>query len=333
MAKSLLERLALDRRPTGRIADSKRDLAEAVSERAEIDGRIADAERRSEDPATPHDEAELAHRQVADLRFYAKRLDRAITDVRNAIAAKEADAGHHARLKEFDDAKAARDGLTERWQALAPVWGTLVDLFAETAANDTLLAQVNRYRPGGADPLRSAEIEGRGALNEAWWPNSIGQAGEPFQRLVAVDWPHLDRPGFAWSQREAERRAIAAQADSDGARSATVAAAREAASTPEAIAAKAKAEAARFKRFLVSQGRYCGTMLKGIRHRDGVSGVDSEPVGLWMVPEQVRAAEKRGLKLELAPLKEKTRQDGGDFLPTLGRERAESGNTLQVSHP
>ena len=324
MARSLLERLTLNLKSKSRLADCRRDLAEAEQERAGINGRIADAERISEDPATPDADAELAHRQVADLQFYARRLDRAIAEVRAAIAAREADDGHRARLKEFDEAKAARDALAERWRALAPVWGAMVKLFADTAANDSLLAQVNRYRPGSTAPLLSAEIEGRGALNEARWPNSIGQAGEPFQRLIAMEFPHLDKPGFAWSQRAAKFSA-AALFSAEGERQAAAAAAREARNTPEALAAKAAAEAERVKRYLVSQIRYSGGMVTGVRHARGVSGVDNEPVALWMDERQVLAAEKLRLKVELAPLEDKQRDDNDNFLPSLGRGR---GNAL-----
>jgi hypothetical protein len=332
MARPLLERLTLDLKPKSRLADCRRDLAEAEQERGQVDERIADAERLSEDPATPHADAELAHRQVADLQFYAKRLDRAIADVRAAIVAREADDGHRARLKEFDEAKAARDALTERWRALAPVWGTIVELFADTAANDALLAQVNHYRPGSTDPLRSAEIEGRGALNSAYWPNSIGQAGEPFQRLVAMEFPHLDKPGFAWSQRAAERKFSAASLFSaEGERQAAAVAAREARNTPEALAARAAAEAEHVKRYLLSQVRYSGCMVTGVRHRGGVSGVDNEPVPLWLDERQVRAAEKLGLRVDLAPPEEKPREDDSKYLRMLGREYSDTGIALQAS--
>ena len=326
MARPLLERLTLNLKPKSRLADCRRDLAEAEQERAGIDRRIADAERLSEDPATPHADAELAHRQVADLQFYAKRLDRAIADVRAAIADREADEGHRERLKEFDEAKAKRDALTQRWRALAPVWGDIVELLASTAANDALLTQVNGYRPGSTAPLLSAEIEGRGALNDAWWPNSIGQAGEPFQRLVAMEFPHLDKPGFAWSRRAAKFSA-ASLFSAEGERQAAATAAREARNTPEALAAKAAAEAERVKRYLCRQVRYSGCMVTGVRHRDGVSGVDNEPVALWLDERQVRAAEKLGLKVELAPLKDKPGDDDGKFLGTL-QHYANFGNAL-----
>lgn len=293
MGRPLLERLALAHKSTSRISDCKRDLAEAEAERSEIEQRIADCERRSEDPSTPDDEAQLAHRQAADWKFHAKRLDRAIADVRETIAAKLADESHVERRKTFEAAEASRDALVERWNALGPVWDGLITLLADTAANDALIAQINRQRPHGEPALRSAELEARGALNEERWPNSIGQGGEPFQRLTALEWPNLTKPGLAWSLREAERRTIAAQTNRDGAVIAAAAAAREAANTPEA--ARAKAEADRYAHYRVAQARYGGAGRIRVVHRDGIAGIGNEAANLWLDVGQVDAAKAAGL--------------------------------------
>ncbi len=64
------------------------------------------------------------------------------------------------------------------------------------------------------------------------------------------------------------------------------------------------AEAERYKHFLMSRASYCGTMIKGARHRDRVSGVDTSHVPLWLAADQVPVAERLGLVLQELPFKE-----------------------------
>lgn len=64
-------------------------------------------------------------------------------------------------------------------------------------------------------------------------------------------------------------------------------------------------------------------MIKGVRHRDGVSGVDVEPVPLWLDVDQARAAAAMGLKLDPAKPKESA------VLETPSRPRS----ALQMAQP
>lgn len=298
MAKPLLDRIAADLKPAARLADCRRDLAEAEQERADIDARIADAERRSESPSTGEEEARLAHQQAEDWRLYARRLDRGIGDLQHVIAEKEAAQRSEERLGEFTAAQAARDVLVERWRKLGPVFDELFALFADTVANDVLLEHVNRQRPEGSEPLRSAELVARRALNENYWPNSIGMNGEPFRRLTHLEWQFLDKPGRAWppNGRNGLEAATSAIANSLQRALATSAASK----TPEAIEAQRRREAARWTRYEVSQERYRGYAITGIKHRDGAAAVSQHPVSLWMDERQVAAARKAGLRLEKA---------------------------------
>lgn len=319
MAKRpLLERLALDLKPSGRIPDCERDLSEAIAERGEIDQRIADCELRAENPATPDDDAKLALQQAHDWRFYARRLDRAIADVREAIAAKKADESYLERRKQFEAAKVARDGLLEDWARLGAILDSVASLFARTVENDRLLAQVNQHRPRGEEALQSAEVIARGALSDTHWPNSIGQPGAFLERLTAMEWPAFREPGFAWSQREADRRRLA-EADEAARLARAAALAKEAAAnTPEARQAKAEAEAARYRLKQLSPIRYRGAGRIPVRHRDGTAGIGAESAQLWMDEKQVAAAKEAGLiveDVEAAGLK----VEALPFLETLGR--------------
>ena len=327
MTKDILNRVAASLRPNSRLPDCKRTLTEAETEHAGLEVRIAEADRNASNPSVPDEDARQAVERSNDFRLYQRRLARGIDELRAVVKMKEDARRSEERMTAYAAAKEARDALTMRWDGPGrSAYALLMRLFADTRSNDQAIARANRMLPEGAECLRSAEVEARSSANEARW-----RSGDEFTRLTSLDWHNFDRPGFAWSPREAERREIAASINADGARIAAAAAAREAANTPQALAAKAAAEAERVKRYLVSQIRYSGGMVTGVRHARGVSGVDNEPVPLWMDERQVRAAEKLGLKVEIAPLKDKPRVDDGKYLRTLGREYADSGVALQVS--
>jgi len=292
MAKPLLDRIAADLKPTGRIADCRRDLAEAEQERAEVSAKIVDAERRASDPSIADADARLSRQQADDWQFHARRLDRGILELRQALAEKEAAEQSAERLNEFADAASERDALVERWRELGAWWDAIAPLLHDTAENDRRLARVNNHRPAGEQRLASAEIVARGALNDSYWPNSIGMNGEPFTRLTVMRLPFFGKPGIMWP---AAADSIARHlADQVGAGLAASALAR----APQTIAAAKLREAQRFTRYEVLQACYRGHPVMNVKHRDGAAAVGNKPVMLWMDAGQASAAEKLGLVLK-----------------------------------
>ena len=330
MTKHILDKVAASLQKNSRIGDCKRTLAEAETEHAELDTRIAEADRNSTNPSVEDSDARQAVERVNDFRLLQRRLARGIDELRTVIEQKEEARRSEERVTAYSAAKAERDALTERWlKEGASAYALLIQLIADSHSNDQVISQANRLLPEGAERLRSAELEARGPASEERWQN-----GEQFTRFTSLEHHRFDRSGFAWSLRERERREIAELANQQANRAATVAAAREAANKPEVLAAKAAAEAARYSRFTVSQARYTGAGRIKCQHRDGLSWIGGEigidaPI-LWMHADQVDDARGRGLKVEPAPLKETPAADDGDYLPTLGRGRS---NPLQVSRP
>lgn len=298
MAKHILDRVAASLRPDARIADCIKTLADAEHELASVDARIAEAEGISTDPSVADADARKASQHADDLRLLKRRLTRGIVELRAAISAKEEARRSDERLAAYAEAKAARDALIERWQAAGEAYAQLIELIADTAANDQLLAKANRALPEGAEHLRSAEVEVRGASDDRW------ASGDAFTRFTSLELMAFDRPGFAWSLREAELRKINESMRSNAVWHAAAMAKHAAENTPEALAAKAEAEAARYSRYLVKPKRYSGSGRIRVLHRDGVAGIGADPEHLWLDAEQVDAAKASGVAVEPAPLKQ-----------------------------
>ena len=298
-SKPILERIQAALSPRCRLTDCRTVLADAETELACLDARIAAAERNSTNPSVSNADARLAWEQAQDFRLHKGRLARGIEQLREVIAEKDAAQRSEERLQAYEAVKAEHDILEGEWRDLGPVFERLFDLFDRTIASDARIADINRHLPAGKPRLRSAELDGRGALNDCYFPDAAGLRGEQLTRFTERPW--MLRPDVAWS-RDQLRAAVNATVNAFSAASARAQAAR----SPEVVAAKAEAEAARWTRYEVTQRRYNGGRVR-IDHRGGIAGIGNETgkeaARLWLDERQVEAAKAAGLLIE--PVEEK----------------------------
>lgn len=289
MAKPLAIRITAALKPSARIADIRSTLAEAEAECSRLTAGADDAAQRAEDPSLNDEDANFARRQAEDFAFAARRMARAVEQLKEAETAKLADESYLERRRVYEAAKTDNETLVERLRDRLPcLLEELAELAAAVHADDQRITAVNRDLPRDGQRLRSAEIVARGALNDTHWPNSIGENGEFFARLTKMQIPRFDGPEMLWPPREHDGRMAAGAAFT----------APPATATPPAQSKRLP------DLYRLSQKRYCGSVITGVRHMRGICGVGNEPVTVRMIPSQVSAAKKLGLSVELLQLED-----------------------------
>lgn len=206
MAKSLQERIQAALNPSSaRLADMRSTLAAAEQALSTLASARTQAEDLAQDLSRPVEQARQARDEAEEIAFEMRRLERAAGQLKDAIAAKEADESYQRRQDDYAAAKADRDELAELLRERVPaLFAELVGLAAIIKASDQHLAAVNQNRPGDSDRLLSAEVVARRALNTDMWPTR-----DPLYRLTRLKLPHFDRPGELWPPADFDASAFA----------------------------------------------------------------------------------------------------------------------------
>lgn len=281
MAKPLDDRITAAM-SAGARASTVADLITEVAELIESTQRDRDEfDRKSKSTLTSEADADAAADEVIRLERRVARLNAKKTELENRHAALMASERRRTRLAEYAEIKARRDQLVADLQARWPaVTAEIVSLLSRIEAND---AEIEAFQKGGAPSgcewLASAEAVARDCPGNWYRPG-----GSPILRFTKIKLPSLADPGIpAWPD---ERAKIAAR----------VAFVEEQRRVVIADKERREAEAARWKRFMITPPR------DGGRPRLAFRGGEADLVRkgeAWMSEEQAEAARAKGCTVEL----------------------------------
>jgi len=294
MARTYEERLASAFKQGARATYVEEMIAETGELIAATRAAEQQSRARSLDPGIPDADALAARRLAEEHAFATERLeekrDRLQGRLRELIESDRA----KANASEYEAAAAENAALAQELSDRVPaIFSELASLFDRIEANDARIEAANQFRPGGSPGLMSAEYVARKTKGQHWPPGNVN----PVARLTKIKLPNFDTWGYCWpidrnaAQRrqieQAERRRLLAY---------------EATKTPEARAAAKAREEARWAKYSVRQEPYLSYAIVQVAHRHGTCTIDGDPTPLWMNAEQVEAARRNGIVVELAPL-------------------------------
>jgi hypothetical protein len=279
MAKHISDRIRAAIEPQSRLADVRTVLAEVRKAHQAAIERGATAEEKRDDPTTSASDAAQARLDAEEHKFEARRMARAIQSLEERITSIEAADAARQKKQLRDAIVARRDALAAKLRdRVPPLLDELATLLKELDANN---AEIK------GSGLESAEAIARGLP-------AFGFGTHP-PSLCAIRIPHFGKAGFAWP---IDRMATALARMQETDRQSLLRSRAE--NTPEALAAKAMKEAARYTRYTVEQARYAGHPVGPVLHRDGKVWIHNLPAILHLTDGQVEAARKLGMKVEPA---------------------------------